>query len=123
MSWRRVLISTPAVRVRRDRSGRLLDTGKAIGAGGKDNSIYGADDDSEYNNLGYLDYLELLDYIDNAADIEASIEAKPPTLETLYLNDNNDNNDVAPNPVEFQQAGLYNEALVEIDLELAAILI
>lgn len=101
MSQRRVLISTPAVRVRRDRSGRLLDTGKAIGVGGKDNSTYGADDDSEYNNLGYLDYLELLDYIDNAADTEANIEAKPPTLETLYLNDNNDDNDIAPNPAEF----------------------
>lgn len=72
--------------------------------------MYGADDSREYN----LDYLELLDYIGEPTNAEV----EPPTLKTLYINNNNE---VVPNPEEFQQASLYNKALVEVDLELIAI--
>lgn len=130
MSYRRVPISTPAVRVGRDRSGRLLDddnavgnavgeavgddigeaVGEAVGTGGEDDFMYGADDSGEYDP----DYPELLDHVGEPTDAEV----EPPTLETLHVNDDNE---VVPNPEEFQQAGLYNEAPVEVDPELTAI--
>lgn len=100
-------ISIPAVRVGRDRSGRLLDANRAtreavreavskaiskvVRTGGEDDFIYGADDSGEYNNL---DYLELLDYIGDPNNTEV----EPPTLETLYINNDND---VVLNPEEF----------------------
>lgn len=100
-------ISIPTVRVRRDRSGRLLNANRAareavreavskavskvVRTGGEDNFIYGADDSGEYNNL---DYLELSDYIGDPNNTEV----EPPTLETLYVNNNND---VVLNPEEF----------------------
>lgn len=97
-------ISTPAVRVGRDRSGRLLDASRAareavgkavskvVGIGGEDDFMYGADDSGEYNNP---DYLELSDYVGDPNNTEV----EPSTLETLYVNNNND---VVLNPEEFQ---------------------
>lgn len=99
MSYRRVLISIPAVRVGRDRFGQLLDTAKTKSRNKESRGINNNNrmlriDDDEYGDPGsYLEYPSLE-------------EAKEPLeFENLQVNDDNSDNDVIPNPQELEQAG------------------